>query len=211
MDELKRREISVNAARNAYKLVSKYLTPTKLEHQNQLSNKFGFDVFLKYENHNLTNSFKIRGGLNAVFHVKECGYKGVVTFSTGNHGLSIATAAQMLGLKAKIVLPIGSNQSKILKIIATGAEVIEAGSTFDESAVAVQEIMNKDGFYFVHPANEPELINGVATEFLEVLIQQPDIDVVILPIGGGSELAAAVTVFKSLKPEVEIIQTGNFY
>ncbi|MBM7071334.1 pyridoxal-phosphate dependent enzyme [Shewanella sp. 202IG2-18] len=159
----------------------------------------------KYENHNLTNSFKIRGGINVLHHVKQGGYEGVVTFSTGNHGLSVATAARLFGLKAKIVVPFGSNQSKISKIKATGAELIEFGSNFDEAASLVNDIAETEHLYFVHPANEPELINGVATEFLEAIEQQPDIDTVILPIGGGSELAAAVTVLKSINPKIEII------
>ena len=205
MEELKQREISIKAAIQTRLITSKFLTPTKLEYQHELSHKLGLDLFFKYENHNLTNSFKIRGGINILYHVKQSGYHGVVTFSTGNHGLSIATAACLFGLKAKIVVPCGSNRSKISKIKATGAELIEFGANFDEAVSLVNDIVETESFYFVHPANEPELINGVATEFLEVIEQQPDIDAVILPIGGGSELAAATTVLRSINPKIEII------
>ena len=204
MEELKNREISLIGAYKARQVIGSYLTPSKLEHDLALSKILGFDIYFKYENQNLTNSFKIRGGINIAQHVKQLGYKGLVTFSTGNHGISVATSARLQGLDAKIVVPIGANPAKVTMIENAGAEVIEYGNNFDESALLVNQLVKSGDYYFVHPANEPELINGVATEFIEVIEQLPDLDVIILPIGGGSELAAATTVLKTVNPSIKI-------
>ncbi|WP_346349193.1 threonine ammonia-lyase [Shewanella electrodiphila] len=129
---------------------------------------------------------------------------GVVTFSTGNHGLSVATSAKMFGIPAIVVVPVGSNPVKIKLIKNAGADVIESGENFDEAAKVVTEINQTRGYYYVHPANEPLVVNGVGTEFLEIIEDIPDIDAVILPLGGGSEVASAVTVLKSISPRISI-------
>jgi len=144
-------------------------------------------------------------------HLKNAGIDGVITFSTGNHGLSVATTASWYGINASIVVPNNNNLSKNRKILDTGAELIEAGENFEEASKIVEEIIAKKNLYYVHPANEPHLINGVGTEFLEIIEKLPEIDVMILPIGAGSEAAAAVTVLKSINPNIEIyaVQAEN--
>ena len=137
-------------------------------------------------------------------HIKGQGISGVVTFSTGNHGLSVATPAKLFDIPAIVVVPKGANPAKIQLIRGTGAEVVEAGKTFDEAALAVNEISQSKGYYYVHPANEPYLINGVGTEFIEIINELPDVDAVILPLGGGSEVASAIVALNMLKPQVEI-------
>lgn len=150
--------------------------------------------------------FKIRGGLTLVDHLRrDKEINGVITYSTGNHGLSIATAAQWLGMKAVIVVPTNANPVKKRAILNCGAELIESGKTFDDCARVVDKLSRERGLYFAHPCNEPLIINGVGTEFIEVVEDLPDVDVVIVPIGGGSEAAAAVITLKALKPSVQII------
>ena len=205
MEEIKNCPISIAETIRSRTTISSYLKATQLAFYEGLSRLVGANIYIKHENHNPTGTFKIRGGVNLMFHIKKQGIKGVTTFSTGNHGLSIATAAKWFGLEAIIVVPENNNPAKNRAIKDCGAELIEAGTTFEEASLKVNELCNQRSLYYVHPANEPHLINGVGTEFLEVFEELPDIDVMILPIGAGSEAAAAITTLRSLKKGIEII------
>lgn len=200
----KTHRISVNECKQAQKHVYKYLTPTQLTRYEELSRLVGADIYIKHEDHNPTGCFKVRGGINLMHHLQQSECNGVVTFSTGNHGFSVATTAAWCGIKATVVVPENTNPAKKRNIRSTGAELIEAGKTFEEASSVVEEIVAKKGYYYVHPANEPHLINGVGTEFLEIIEKLPDMDAMIVPLGGGSEAAAAVTVLKSINPDIEI-------
>jgi len=144
-------------------------------------------------------------------HLQRTGQAGVITFSTGNHGLSIAQAAAWFGLQATVVVPENNNPAKNRRIREIGATLIEAGKTFEEASKAVEAIMNEQSLYYAHPADEPHLINGVGTEFFEIMEKLPDLDAVIVPIGAGSEAAAATVVLKTLNPDIEIfaVQAEN--
>lgn len=205
MESLKQYPISVTEVIRARTVVYKFLRPTTLTYYEGLSRAIGAEVYVKHENHNPTGSFKIRGGVNLAHHLKQKGVSGVVTFSTGNHGLSIATAAKWMDMKAVVVVPGNNNPVKNRAIRETGAELVEAGATFEEASQAVSQICEERGFYYAHPADEPLLINGVGTEFLEIIEDLPDIDVMIVPIGAGSEAAAAITTLRVFRPQVEVI------
>ncbi len=203
--------ISLAEVMRARQAVYGHVQPTPLIHYDDLSQALGVDIYVKHENHNPTGSFKIRGGVNLMHHLREAKVGGVVTFSTGNHGSSIAQSARWFGLPATVVVPEGNNPIKNRNIRSTGATLVEAGTDFEEAAQVVDELLRKDSLYYAHPANEPHLINGVGTEFVEIIERLPDIDAVIVPIGAGSEAAAATIVFKSFKPDVEIyaVQAEN--
>lgn len=109
MEELKGYTISISEAIRSRSIVRNYVKPTQLLHYEGLSRLIGADVYIKHENHNPTGTFKIRGGANLMYHLNQRGIRGVITFSTGNHGLSIATAAQWFGLNAVVVVPKGNN------------------------------------------------------------------------------------------------------
>jgi len=162
-------------------------------------------VYVKHENHNPTGTFKIRGGVNLMHHLRNMGIKGVITFSTGNHGLSIATSAKWFGIDATVVVPENNNPTKNRAIRECGAELVEAGTTFEEASKKVEELCQDRQLYYAHPADEPLLINGVGSEFLEILEECPGIGVMIVPLGAGSEAAAAITTLRSAKPDIEII------
>ncbi|MDF2878308.1 MAG: serine/threonine dehydratase [Clostridia bacterium] len=196
--------ISFNEVIRAEQVVYQFIQPTPLIHYQSLSDVLGKDVYIKHENHLPGGSFKIRGGVNVMHHLKQQDVKGVITFTTGNHGISIATAAKLTGIEATIVVPKGNNPEKNQRIKDTGAILVEAGENFEEAAKVGREIQKERGLHYIHPANEPHLINGVGTEFIEILKELPDMDAIILPIGGGSELAAAVTVLKTVNPAIEI-------
>lgn len=198
-------QISLSQASGARHILKQYLTPTPFRRYPSLDRLVGAHVFVKHENHNPTGTFKIRGGINLMHQLQAKETKGVITYSTGNHGTSIATSARVFGLEAVVVVPENTNPLKIQSIKDAGAELIEFGKDFEEAGKKVSQLVEERGLYFVHPANEPHLINGVATEFLEMIEMVPDLDTLIIPIGAGSEVAAAVTVFKQVCPEVEII------
>jgi threonine dehydratase len=196
--------INLDEVRRAKEAVYRHIVPTQLTRYENLSRLLDANIYVKHENHNPTGTFKVRGGVNLMHHLKKRDVEGVITFSTGNHGLSIATTAAWYGIDATVVVPENNNASKNRKIRETGAELIEAGKTFEESSETVKSILAERNLYYAHPANEPALINGVGTEFLEIIEKLPDMDALIVPIGAGSEAAAAVTVLKSINPKLDI-------
>jgi len=197
--------ISLSNALEAREVLKKFLAPTPLHQYPSLDRLIDAQVFVKHENHNPTGTFKIRGGINFMHQLIGIGAKGVITYSTGNHGTSVATSVEMFDLTAVVVVPEESNPLKIQSIKDAGAELIVYGKDFEAAGRKVAQLVDERGLYFVHPANEAHLINGVATEFLEIVEMVPDIDTMIIPIGAGSEAAAAITVLKQVCPEVEII------
>ena len=205
MQNFKQYPISLKETIQAREVIADILTPTPLTYYQGLSNVIGAEIYIKHENHNPTGAFKIRGGINLMHHLKQDNIPGVITFSTGNHGLSTATSAKWAGIPATVVVPLNNNPVKNRAIREAGAELVEAGTTFEEASKTVDQLSQEHGLYYVHPADEPLLINGVGTEFLEIIEKLPDIDVMIVPIGAGSEAAAAVTVLHALKPDVQII------
>ena len=204
MTKHKNYPVSYTEVLKSKNIIYHYLNPTHLIHYSDLSSLIGAEVFIKHENHNPTGSFKIRGGINLMHHLKNDGINGVITFSTGNHGLSIAQSAAWLGIKATVVVPKNNNPVKNKRIKSTGSTLVESGKNFEEASFVVDELAKKQDLYYAHPANEPHLINGVGTEFIEIIEALPDLDAVILPIGAGSELAAAITVMKTVKPKIQI-------
>jgi len=204
MIDHKKYPISYTEVLKARSVVYDHLTPTCLTRYDNLSSLIGAEIFVKHENHNPTGSFKVRGGVNLMHHLKVAGTNGVITFSTGNHGLSIAQSAAWFGVEAIIVVPENNNPVKNRSIKSTGATLIEVGKTFEEASTVVDELSVKDNLYCAHPANEPHLINGVGTEFIEIIEALPTLDAVILPIGAGSEVAAATVVLKTINPNIQL-------
>ena len=205
MIEIKSHPISIAEVMRARAVVGGFLRPTALTRYEGLSQAIGAEIYVKHENHNPTGTFKIRGGLNLMHHLKQSGIQGVITFSTGNHGLSIATAARWFGMQATVVVPLNNNPVKNRAIRECGAELVEAGANFEEASQTVDRIMQERTLYYAHPADEPLLINGVGTGFLEIFETLPDINVMIVPLGAGSEASAAITTLRAFKPRVEII------
>lgn len=171
-----------------------------------LVSEIGCDVYVKHENHNPTGAFKVRGGVNLVgtLSEEERG-RGVGTASTGNHGQSIALACQQHNVRCTIVVPVGNNPEKNAAMRAYGAEVIEHGRDFDEARERVEVMTAETGFRYVHSANEPMLIAGVGTYALEIFEELPDVDVIFVPIGGGSGACGLVTVRSGLGARARII------
>ncbi len=182
-----------------------FIRPTPLMRHPLLSAETGLDISVKHENHNPTGSFKIRGGLNLVGSLSPDERRGVISASTGNHGQSIALACQREGVPCTIVTPVGNNPEKGAAMRAYGAEVIEFGRDFDEARERVEQMQFERGLRYVHSANEPLLIAGVGTYALELLEEQPDVDVVFVPIGGGSGACGCAIVRNGLGSRANVI------
>jgi len=186
--------------------IAPHLARTAFRPYPALSEAVGADVWVKHENHNPTAAFKVRGGINLVSQLTpEERSRGLVTASTGNHGQSIAYAARLHGVRATICVPEGANPLKVAAIRGLGAEIVVHGPDFDAAREHCEQLAARDGRRYVHSGNEPHLIAGVGTATLEVLEDVPDIEVVVVPIGGGSGAAGASIVAKAIRPEIEVI------
>ena len=190
----------------AKQVVARFLKPTSLIHYPELSDRLGFQAYIKHENHNPTGSFKVRGGLNFMHHLPQTQReKGVITATRGNHGQSIAYAAAQFGVSATVVVPHGNNPEKNSAMQAFGAELIEHGKDFDEARALCETLQAERGLYYVHPCMEPALFHGVGTYSLEIFESLPNVDAMIVPIGGGSGCCGAITVAKAINPDVKVI------
>ena len=170
----------------ARRLVYRTLRPTPLLKHPLLARETGLDVYVKHENHNPTSAFKVRGGLNLIGNLDADERRGVITASTGNHGQSIAMACQREGVPCTVVVPEGNNPDKNAAMRAYGATIVETGRDFDDAREYVERVVRDRGLRYVHSANEPMLITGVATYALELFEDLPAVDVILVPIGGGS-------------------------
>jgi len=174
---------------SARSVISRFLTPTPMLRLEALSDRLGFELFVKCENLLPTGAFKVRGGLTLLGKLSDdTRARGVVTASTGNHGQSIAFAARAFNVPATIYVPVGANPIKVASMERLGAEVVFHGVDFDQSREAAVDRAERDGRYFVHNANEQALIAGVGTYVLEMLEAVPDLDYLFVPAGGGSGL-----------------------
>jgi threonine dehydratase len=186
--------------------IASHLRATPLYRYAGLSELVGADVWVKHENHHPTGAFKVRGGVNLVAQLSEDERaRGLVTASTGNHGQSIAFAAERFGVRAIVVVPENANPVKLSFIRGFGAEIVVHGADFDDAREHCEELAEEHGFRYVHSGNEPHLIAGVATETLEILEDLPDVEVVVVPIGGGSGAAGACIVAKAAGRPIEVI------
>ena len=185
--------------------VYRVVKPTPLMRHPLLAQALGLDVRVKHENHNPTGAFKVRGGLNLIGSLPETDRRGVVTATTGNHGQSIALACRRGNVPCTIVVPLGNNPEKNAAMRAYGAELIEFGRDFDEAREKVEQLQHQRGLRYVHSANEPLLIAGVGTYALEIFEEAPDVDVVFVPIGGGSGACGCAIVRTGVGSRAKVI------
>ena len=197
---------TLDDVRAARERIAPHLPPTPLLAHGALSELVGTEILVKHENHLPTGAFKVRGGVNLVSRLGEDERRsGVVTASTGNHGQSIAFAGGRFGVRAVVCVPEDANPVKLAAMKRLGAELVVHGRDFDEAREHCESLAVAHGYRYVHSGNEPDLIAGVGTATVELLEARSDVDVVIVPIGGGSGAAGACVAGKGLKPELEVI------
>ncbi|KAF1682562.1 threonine ammonia-lyase [Veillonella sp. R32] len=179
---------------------------TKLIHSNVFSDESGNDVYIKPENLQRTGSFKLRGAYNKIAKLtKEEKACGVIASSAGNHAQGVALGAQKLGTKAVIVMP---KPSPLIKVEATrqyGADVVLAGEVYDEAYAEAVRLQQENGYVFVHPFNDEDVIEGQGTIALEILEELPDADILLVPIGGGGLVAGVAAAAKLKNPSIKIV------
>jgi threonine dehydratase len=191
---------------DARRRISPHLRPTPLHRYAALDQVVGTDVFVKHENHQPICAFKVRGGVNLISQLSaDERERGVISASTGNHGQSIAYAARLFGVRATICTPERANAVKVAAMRGLGAELVFHGRDFDDAREHCERLAEEHGYRYVHSGNEPLLIAGVATETLEILEQEPRIDTIVVPIGGGSGAAGACIVAKAIDPAIRVI------
>jgi threonine dehydratase len=190
----------------ARQIIQTYLPRTPLYSYPQLNDFLGTRVYVKHENHLPTVSFKARGGINLIHHLNSVERKrGVVTASTGNHALSVAYAGDLFSVPVTIVMPEKANPVKVKAVRSLGAEIIFFGRIFEEAKDQALKLALERHARFIHPANEPHLIAGVATYAVEILEDCPSIDMILVPIGGGSGASGCCLAKQELKPSVQVI------
>ncbi len=191
---------------NARKIVNQYLVRTPFLKATQLSQVLEVEAYIKCENLQITGSFKVRGGVNLMASLSTTEkQRGVITASTGNHGQSIAYAASLFGVKAIIVVPKQANPLKVDAIRRTGGKIVCYGRDFNDAKTWAEEETTRYNYRYINSGNEPYLIAGVGSLYLEMLEDAPDIDTFIVPVGGGSGASAACLIASFFNPSIEVI------
>ncbi len=200
------RTLDASAVAEAAAAIGPHIRRTPTEKSDALSGLAGREVYLKLENLQKTGSFKIRGGLNALMRKDErARANGVVTASAGNHGQGVAYAARLLGIPACVVLPIGVPLAKLTAIQRTGAETVLIGESYDEAHAAALEIARDRKRSYVHAFDDDDVIAGQGTLALELLDDVPDLDVLVVPVGGGGLISGIALAASGRKTRPRII------
>jgi threonine dehydratase len=191
---------------SARRAIAPHMRPSPVVSSPALNRLLGCRAYVKCENANPTRAFKVRGGINLVSRLTDDERRrGVIAASTGNHGQSIAFASRLFGVRAMIAMPERPNPVKKQSMLDLGAEVIEVGRDFDEAREWVERTASAEGYRYIHSGNEPYLIAGVGTASLELIEEVPDLDVVIVPIGGGSGACGHTIAAKAVHPRVRVV------
>jgi len=185
--------------------LGKAVSNTRCEKSFTLTDIAGTEIFNKFENLQFTASFKDRGALNKLLRLQEDGLStGVIAVSTGNHAKAVAYHAQRLGIEATIVMPLNTPNVKVQDTKSLGVRVVLFGKTVDAAAVHACELEAAENLVFVHPFDDPDIIAGQGTVALEMLEQVPELDAIVVRIGGGGLIAGVAIAVKALKPDIKI-------
>jgi threonine dehydratase len=198
--------VTIEMIKEAAETIKSSIKRTQTLECPSLFEKTGNKVFLKLENLQKTGSFKIRGAMNKIMNLTdEEKSHGVIASSAGNHAQGVALGATALGIKSTIVMPGTAPFSKVIATKAYGAEVVQVGTVYDDAYKKACEIQKETGATFIHPFDDPYVIAGQGTIGLEILEDIDDIDIVLVPIGGGGICSGIAKAIKTLKPSTKII------
>src|SRR5262245_35320706 len=198
--------LGVDVFERAYAHIAPHIHRTPMLGSATLSALSGFNVQFKAEMFQRTGSYKIRGPLNKLPQLTEAERRrGVICSSAGNHAQGVALAAQIHGIKAVVVMAANATPSKVAATRGYGAEVVLHGTIWDEANEKARELVRDRGLTYIHPFDDLQLIAGQGTLGLEIVRDWPDVEVVVVPIGGGGLISGVSMAIKSIKPSVRII------
>jgi threonine ammonia-lyase medium form len=190
----------------ARELLEGVVRPTPLEYSRALSDRAGSEVFLKCENLQRAGSFKIRGAYTRMARLTdEEKARGVVAASAGNHAQGVALAAQLLGIRATVFMPLGAPLPKLVATRAYGAHVEQIGRNIDDCLVRARAFAGETGAILIHPFDHPDIVAGQGTCGLEILEQCPDVRTILVSGGGGGLMAGIATAVKAKRPDVRVV------
>ena len=199
-------QVSIENIRDAAALLAGVIVRTPLREATRLSEQLGFKVMLKCENLQPIGAFKIRGAYTAIARLApEVRGRGVITYSSGNHGLAVTYAADLLGIRAVIVMPETAPRVKVEGVRKKGGEVVFAGTTTVHRRTKAEEIVAREGLVMIPPFEHGDVIAGQGTCALEILEQCPDVATIAVPVGGGGLLAGIATAIAAEKPTVRVV------
>ena len=191
---------------NSHALIKKHIINTESHYSNILTEITGCKVFVKYENKQHTGSFKVRGALNKLLSLNDEDKKnGIIAMSAGNHSQGVAYSAKILGIKSTIIMPDNTPFDKIRKTSDLGAEVIIHGETLKDAEKYVDSLVKNNNFTKIHPFNDELILAGQGTIALEFIEDHPDIDTLLVPVGGGGLIAGCSLIAKYLNKDIEVI------
>ncbi|OUD09486.1 threonine ammonia-lyase [Marivivens niveibacter] len=198
--------LTADYIQSTYEKIKDDTIQTPTVRASRLSPRLGFDLFLKLENLQHTNAFKARGALAKLLTLSDAQkHAGVIACSAGNHAQGVAYHATNLGIPSVIVMPEGTPFNKIQRTQDFGAKVVIHGNGFDDSVAFTKDMADRDGLTFIHPFDDIDVVAGQGSVAIEMLAQQPDLDVIVVPIGGGGLIAGMATAAKAIKPDVQVI------
>ena len=190
----------------AARVLEGQIVHTPMHYSRTLSAITGAEVWVKFENLQFTAAFKERGALNRLTHLSEAQRKaGVIAASAGNHSQGVAYHSRRLGIPATIVMPRTTPFSKVEQTRSHGAEIVLHGLNFDEAKAEAYNICQRQGLTFIHPFDDPHVMAGQGTVALEMLAQSPELDTLIVPIGGGGLISGMAIAAKGINPQISII------
>jgi threonine dehydratase len=197
---------TIDDIRAAAKRIEGAVIRTPMLMSRTLSEQIGAEVWLKFENLQFTSAYKERGALNKLLQLTpEERARGVIAASAGNHAQAVAYHAKRLGIPATIVMPASTPTVKVTQTEGHGAQVVLYGDMFDDAYAKARELALEKGYVFVHPFDDPQIIAGAGTVGLEMLEDAPDLDTVVVPIGGGGLMSGVSIATRALKPDIELI------
>jgi len=199
-------DLSLSKIYSTRRLIGKFVRFTPLYHSEILSDKLNASIYLKLENQQVTGSFKIRGVLSKILrNIDTIRGKKIVTCSMGNHAIAVSYASEILGIDAKIIMPRSATSFKKERVKAYGTDLEIHGANYDEAESYALRLSRNRDFIFVSPYNDLDIILGQATVGLEIVEQNPDLDVIIVPVGGGGLISGISYVIKEVSPKTKVI------
>ncbi len=206
MSKIKKMQVSLADIQEARVRLKNVILPTAIDLSSSASKLMGSDIFFKLENTQKTGSFKIRGAYNKISQLtEEEKARGVIASSAGNHAQGVALSATLARVKSTIVMPVTAPLAKVLATRSYGAEVIQHGEIYDEAFEKAQELAQSRGLVFIPPYEDERVIAGQGTIGLEVFEQIPNLDTIVVPIGGGGLISGIAIAAKALNPKIKII------